>query len=497
MNEKGGPSSDSGKAMRAAAWGYGGGVAKIVIQLVAQAVLARILGPSEYGVFAIGLMIVSLSIFFAESGTGAALIQRQATTPDVVAFAFSVQILVGAVVTLVVWFSSGLIASFYGEPRALEVVQALSVVVFITAASSISSSLLKKKLDFKNLQIGQVGGFFAGYVLVGIPAAMLGAGVWSLVLAWIVQSIVTTGYWYLKIRHPLILNFSSPEGRELLGFGGGTIVSNLATWAGGNVDKIVIGRMLPSATLGLYTVPFTFLGTLATQVLGTLMPVLFSASSRMTDDKRALRDAYLGLLEGASLFLLPMFITIAVIPDVVLSGIYGPLWISAAGIMQAAAICMATYVLGAIGTPILWALAQVKSEAKPQLLAAILIVIVSIPLSQYSASAVAWGVAAVSSGRMFWVISLVCRALDLRWMECLRALRPACIASAFCAVVAFALVNGSADLALDGIWLLALSIVGCFVALVFSVLMMRRRILSPALDARIAQVFRRFPRGQM
>jgi O-antigen/teichoic acid export membrane protein len=483
------PNRIPNQVMTSAKWGYAGGIMKIAIQLVAQAFLVRLLGPGEYGVFAIGLMVVSLSIFFADSGTGAALIQRQVLTEEAISFAFSIQVAIGCVVTLMVLLSSELIALFYNEPRAINVVRALSLVIFITATGSISSSLLKKKLDFKNLQIGQVGGFFIGYVLVGIPVALSGAGVWSLVVAWLVQSVFATGYWYLKVRHPLKLSFSAPEGKDLFGFAGGTIISNLSTWAGGNIDKIIVGRMMSSADLGLYSVPFTFLGTVATQVLGTLQPLLFSASSRINSDEKALQNAYLELLEGVALVLLPVFITIAVVPEVVLEGIYGPLWINAAGIMQAAAICMATYVLGAIGTPILWALAQVKSEAKLQLIAALLIVIVSVPLSRYSASAVGWGVAAVSLGRMLWVVNLVRCALNLNWKDCIRAIRPACIASVSCVMGTLLLVDGSAGFEINGILKLVYVIAACFFILIFSMLIMHGRYLSVALNRRLSNYF--------
>lgn len=479
------------KAVRAAAWGYAGSLAKVLIQLVAQAVLARILGPGEYGIFAIGLVVVSLSIFFADSGAGAALIQRATNEPEIISFAFGIQLLLGVTVTALIWLLAGPIAEFYREPRAEIIIRVLGVVVFITAASSVSASLLKRQLDFKTLQFGQVAGFFTGYILVGIPVALAGGGVWSLVFAWLVQALVTAAWWYRKVTHPLRPRFSSPGGKGLLNFGGATIVSNLSTWASSNVDKIVVGRVMSSASLGLYTVPFTLLGTVAAQILATLQPVLFSASSRFANDIGALRRSYLSVLEGVALLLLPVFATVAVIPEVVLNGIYGPRWIDAASIMQAASVGMAFYTLGALGTPILWAMNRVKKEAVPQMFATLILLIVSIYLAQFSASNVAWGVAAVSLGRTIWVLRLVCQALDMNWKDALRALLPAAIAACMCAMAATALANSLTVFDIQAVLVLGLVVICSALVLALTVLMMKGRILSPDLDSRVGSLIRR------
>lgn len=473
-----------------AKWGYGGSIVKIVIQLGAQATLARLLGPIEYGVFAIGLIIVSLSVYLAESGAGAALIQRQTVSRDLITFAFSVQTVIGVVVMASVMIAANQIAIFYNEPRVANVVQALSIVVLITAMGSISSSLLKKHLDFKNLQIGQVSGFFVGYVVFGIPAALLGAGVWSLVIAWLVQSLLTTAYWYSKANHPFKISFKASEGYELIRFGWQTVLSNVATWAGGNIDKIIVGKALPASALALYAIPFTFMGTIATQVLGTLQPLLFSASSQMNGNKPALRSAFLELLEGVSLILLPVFITVAFIPEIVLNGIYGSQWLGASEIMRGAAWCMAWYVLGAVCTPILWALAEVKAEARVQIIATISIAIMTIILIPYGASAVAWGVAAISFGRMFFISVLICRTLNISSFTYIRALTPSVLAGSASALAAVYLDIWLAGFHLNGIHSLLISIASSVIIVSLSVLAMYKRLLSPPIKARIKQLTR-------
>lgn len=478
----------------AAKWGYAGTAAKVVVQLVAQAALARILGPEEYGVFAAGFTVVAFSIFFADSGVGAGLIQREVISRQLMAFALGTQMLTGVVVAVIVWFLAEPVAEFYAAPRAANVIRGLAPVICITAFGSIAASLLKRELDFKTLQIGQVVGFVFGYVFVAIPLAVMGAGVWSLVLAWLVQSTISVTVWYVKVRHPLIPKFKVDGAKSLLEFGGVTIVSNVSTWASGTVDKLIVGHRFPSSALGLYTVPYTLLGTAASQVLTTIQPIFFASAARLAKDKLALRIALVNILELVSLILLPTFAAIAAVSAQVIEGIYGPSWIGAASVMRAAAIGMTFYTLSALGTPVLWALGRVKSEAVPQLAATVALLAISIWLAQYSLECVAWGGAIVSLARCLWVYTLLLAELRLDFGIVMRALRPAVVATML-VVVAESLTATALEVqGIGAVFRLGVLVVVGTAVLMGTILLMKGRLLSQSLTTNIDGVQRKLTR---
>ena len=59
------------KSIRAAGWGYLGSIVRLVVQILAQIVLARLLGPNDYGLFAIGVILVSLTFLFSDVASSA------------------------------------------------------------------------------------------------------------------------------------------------------------------------------------------------------------------------------------------------------------------------------------------------------------------------------------------------------------------------------------------------------------------------------------------
>ena len=74
----------AGQAARAVGWGAAGSVAKLVLQFGTQIMLARILGPEQYGLFAMGVLVVSLATFLADFGmerTDAGIVHDQLVTP--------------------------------------------------------------------------------------------------------------------------------------------------------------------------------------------------------------------------------------------------------------------------------------------------------------------------------------------------------------------------------------------------------------------------------
>ena len=166
---------------------------RLLLQLGAQIVLARLLGPQQHGLFAIGAIVFGFSGFFADIGLAYGLIQKPDVSDRDLRFVFTWQWLLGGAVTAGVYFGAGSLAAFFGEPRAAPVLQLLSPLCLLNALAAPSLNLLKRDLDFKRVQIAQGLSTALGYWVLGIPLALMGAQVWALVVAWTVQVAFNLG----------------------------------------------------------------------------------------------------------------------------------------------------------------------------------------------------------------------------------------------------------------------------------------------------------------
>src|SRR5213078_3498394 len=140
------------RRISAALWGASGSGVQLVLQLGIQVALARLLGPEQYGVFAMAVIVVSFGGFFT-FGLASGLIQKHTVTDEDLRFVNFWQLAVGTAVAIALFLFAETAAGFFQEPRVAPVIQAMSIVCLVQAAANTSGGLLSRDLDFKSIQL--------------------------------------------------------------------------------------------------------------------------------------------------------------------------------------------------------------------------------------------------------------------------------------------------------------------------------------------------------
>lgn len=411
------------RSITAFLWGGGGAFLRLFMQMAAQIVLARLLGPEQYGLFAISVVVMSFSAFFSDIGMAYGLIQRKTLDDSHVRFVFGWQLVLGMAVAGLLAVLAQPLADFFREPRLQALIFALAPLAFVQAISAVSLNLLKRELDFKSLQIAQTIAYFLGYVCLGIPLALAGAGVWALVAAWGVQSLVSLALMYRAVRHPLRPRLRHPDARSIGHFGGTVLLTNLTNWLIGNVDRTVVARTLDSASMGLYANAYNLVNTPSNTMLGFMQPVLYSACAKVQDDPQRIRKAYLLLMAGIGLVVMPVFFAMSAVADTLVLTLYGQRWAEASEVLRPIALAMPIALLWGITTPVLWNTGRTSLEFKMQLPLAGLWLIGAWIAAQVSLAALAWTVLGLFALRTLLFTQLAIRLIAVTWADCARALR--------------------------------------------------------------------------
>jgi lipopolysaccharide exporter len=168
-----------------------GAAARLILQLTLLIAMVRFLGPEQYGLFAIGAIVVAFSIYLSDVGIAYRLIQRKNVAREDGRFVFTWQIVLSIAVTALVSLNASRIASLFGEPNAAVVTSSLSAVCLVNALAAPALNLLTRALDFRRLQVSQLIGFVVGNLGVGLPIAAATHSAMAIVAAWTVQAIVT------------------------------------------------------------------------------------------------------------------------------------------------------------------------------------------------------------------------------------------------------------------------------------------------------------------
>ena len=113
-------------AERAIKWSAATTAARFALQFTAQVALARILGPDNYGVYGIGLTVLTFVGFLSGTSFSWNLMLLPRIGDDDIRFSFTLQVLAGAACALAMYVAAPALALFFGDPRVEGMVRLLS-----------------------------------------------------------------------------------------------------------------------------------------------------------------------------------------------------------------------------------------------------------------------------------------------------------------------------------------------------------------------------------
>ncbi|MDB5870399.1 MAG: polysaccharide biosynthesis protein [Polaromonas sp.] len=428
----------SRSGVAAVKWSALSTLARFGLQLLAQVVLARTLGPEIFGIFAIGLVVLTFATFFSGFGFSWSLLQRTTLREEDIRFAWTWQLVVGLVTMLAVYLLAPVLAGYFREPRAQPVIEWLSLACLLSAAAAPATYLLQRDLNFRDAGLVQVGSYAVGYVAVGVPMAILGWGATSLVGAWLVQALVVLVASYALKPHAVRPLFWYADARASIGTGRAVFFTNIVNWVLNNMDRVLIGRLLNAHALGLYNVAYNLAALPNNLLLGALQPAFLAAGARLQNELERLGRVYFQMLATIFVLVLPAFVLLALISADLVRVLYGPKWSDTAWVLSALFLSMPAYVIWGISTPVLWNTGRKYQESALQLpivFAGALGFYLFAGRSLHAAAAVA---ALLLVLRALVIGTTAFRALKLDWKPLLPHVGRGMVLSALCAVGALA-----------------------------------------------------------
>ena len=322
------------------------------LRIVALMVLARLLDPKDFGLVGMVTAFTSVLNLFRDFGLSTATVQRADISDEQISTLFWINVLVGAILTLSLALLAPAVVRFYHEPRLFWVTIALATGFLVNAAGVQHSALLQRELRFTALAVIQIVALVVSTTL-GIGAALLGYGYWSLVVLSITLPLVSTiAFWFAKSWIP---------GRPRIGagilpmvqFGGSVTLISLIIYVAYNLDKVLLGRFWGAEALGIYGRSYQIINIPTDNLNSAVGEVAFAALSRLQDDPIRLRSYF---LKGYSLVLaltVPITCIIALFPHDLVMVILGPKWNAAIRILQ---LLAPTILIFAVINPLGWLL---------------------------------------------------------------------------------------------------------------------------------------------
>ncbi|MEX0597611.1 MAG: lipopolysaccharide biosynthesis protein, partial [Candidatus Paceibacterota bacterium] len=280
-------------------------VTLVIVQFSYFAVMARLLDKSDFGLMAIANSIIAFGNIFAESGMGAALIQRKNLNQKHINAALQGSLVIGFFLFIVVYISAPNIAEFFGLPEITSIMKVVAANFFLISLSSVSIGLLHKNFLFKESSIVTILSISTAYGM-GVFLAIKGYGVWSLVYASILYAFLKL-IGYLKFAPvKLSFKFHLKEWKELFSFGFGMVLLKINNYAASNGLNLVLGKIMSIDVLGVFERTYQ-LKTMPSSYLGNIIDrILFPAMAEVQDEAERLFKIFTHSLGLVNSILMPV-----------------------------------------------------------------------------------------------------------------------------------------------------------------------------------------------
>lgn len=304
-------------AVKSAAWYGGTRLWGQLLSWIITIVLARLLVPADYGLFAMAYTMLTVLELLQEFGLGTAIVQRKDLTTRQLNGIFWTVVGASLLLTTLTFVGADAISGFYGEPKLPWVLRVLCLTFLVNSMGIVPYNLLSKALDLRHRSIAEVLGT-ATKTLITLALAYEGLGVWALVFGHLARSVVLNG--------ALLMFAGWVPGLELAREGMGGVLTFGLRIAGmhlvGNsspaITTLIIGRVLGGAAVGLYTMALSLSEAPHRITTAILNEVSFPVFSKLQDEREQLSVYFLKISKYLAVISLPAQVGLAVVaPDLI------------------------------------------------------------------------------------------------------------------------------------------------------------------------------------
>lgn len=194
-------SKEQPSVARATAWSMTGALARMAINFTGMIILARLIAPESFGVFAVASSLVLLVAYLSEIGSSWALIQHKETRPEhagsALVLALGTSVALGSLVAL----SAEVLADLFSMPELQEAITLMCLIIPLQAASGVPRALLRRSMNFRRLVRVDLVAAVIG-LACGIAHALAAPSYVSLLIqAMTYQLVVAFGLWTKQARN--------------------------------------------------------------------------------------------------------------------------------------------------------------------------------------------------------------------------------------------------------------------------------------------------------
>ena len=360
------------------AWMVGMRISIRGLGLINTAILARLLVPEDFGLIAMAMLVVGVVQVFAFIGTDVSLIRRPDAGPAEFDTAWTLNVILGGVLSGVIMLLAYPTAAHFGDPRLIALMQTLGVVPLIGGLQNIGVVSFRKELDFHKEFRFEVAARFIG-LFISISLALWLRSYWAMALAMVTQSVIATTLSYFL--HPYRPRLSLASRATLLPDALWLFARNLAFSVRERVDQLFVGQMVGAQNLGSYFVPKSIATMLTAEMMQPLGRALLPGYAKLLQEPERMREMLLNTLTTVALLSVALGVGLMAVAEDFVMIVLGAKWTQSIPYLEMFALAGAFAGIQSMVAPFFAALGYMKTVAAYAWVQVMLFIVVLMSLS--------------------------------------------------------------------------------------------------------------------
>lgn len=232
-------------------WAFLESFSSQLFAFVFSILLARILIPEDYGLFALAQIVAQLSQSISQGGLLQSLLRRKKIGHKESSSVFFFVMFLGLIFFGIIFCARGYLSSFFNAPRLAEILPYSSLVLLITPFQLVPQVFLTKGLHFKKIFLLQLPSLIISGA-VAVLMANTGYGVFSLITQTLLNRLLSAIFLIIKTKWIPVLSFDRRYVIHHLNFSYKLILSGIIYSLTNNLYGVIIGKNFSVGQLGLY-----------------------------------------------------------------------------------------------------------------------------------------------------------------------------------------------------------------------------------------------------